>query len=183
MTARIPPVAQPDDETRALLAKTFLGPDGEPLALFRTLASQPRLLRRVNALGGYFMAHGQIDFRERELIILRTAALSASAYELAQHRLIAPRAGLTAVEIDAAADPASVYEWGEADRVLLDFTAELLDTVTVSDETWERLGVRYDDDQRAELLLLVGLYRMLAGFLNGARVEIDASVAAALATP
>jgi 4-carboxymuconolactone decarboxylase len=180
MTARIDPVADPDEATRELLAKTYLGPDGQPLALFTTLAAQPRLMRRVNALGGYFMAHGRLEFRDRELIILRTAALSGSAYELAQHRLISVEAGLTQEQIDAAADPGSEHSWNDEDRMLLDFTAELLATHTVSDATWERLGTRFDDDQRVELLMLVGFYRMLAGVLNGIGVEVDASVAAAL---
>jgi 4-carboxymuconolactone decarboxylase len=178
---RIEPVAEPDDEQRELLAKTYMGPDGRPLAIFTTLATQPRLLRRVNALGGYFMAHGLLPFRERELVILRTAALSRSRYELGQHRLIAERAGLTPEEIDAAADPTFDHPWPDGDRTLLEFTEELLTTDTVSDPTWERLGASYDDHQRLELLMLVGFYRMLAGVLNGIGVELDTSVTEALA--
>ena len=50
MAPRIPPVEAPDEEQQELLAKTLMGPDGEPLNVFKTLAHRPRLLRRVNNL-------------------------------------------------------------------------------------------------------------------------------------
>ena len=90
-----------------------MGPDGRPLNVFKTLAHRPRLLRRVNALGGYFMAHGAIPVRERESVILRVAARAGSDYEIGQHRWIAAKAGLSAAEIDAAVDPASEQPFGE----------------------------------------------------------------------
>jgi len=40
-----------------------------------------------------------------------------------------------------------------------------------------------EDPQRIELLVLVGFYRMLAGLLNGARVEVDDIVMGADGTP
>jgi len=177
MPPRIQPVAAPDAEQSALLAKTLAGPDGQPLNIFRTLAHRPELMKRVNALGGYFMAHGGIQVRDRELVILRTAAHAHSTYEIGQHRWIAARVGLSPEEIDAAADPASTYDWAERDRLLLGFADELVATDTISDVTWARLSARFDDHQGVELLVLVGFYRMLAGVLNGLDVELDRSVA------
>jgi alkylhydroperoxidase family enzyme len=176
--ARIAPVSEPDPEQAEILAKTLMGPDGAPLNLFTTLAHRPRLLRRVNALGGYFMAHGSVPAREREIVILRVAARTGSVYEEAQHRWIAPRTGLSAEEIEGALDPeGGATAFGEDDRPLLELVDELVATDTVSDALWERLGARWDDDERVEMLVLAGFYRMLAGLLNGVRVEVDASVA------
>jgi alkylhydroperoxidase family enzyme len=174
---RIAPIDAPDEEQRELLAKTLLGPDGRPLNLFSTLARRPRLLRRVNALGGYFMAHGDIPVRARELVILRVAARAESSYELGQHRWIAARAGLTSAEIDAAAHVGSAHAWAAADRAVLDLADELASTDAVTDALWDRLGAHFDDDQRIEMLVLAGFYRMLACVLNGLRVELDTSVA------
>lgn len=64
MPPRIQPVEDPDAEQSALLAKTLAGPDGQPLNIFRILVHRPELMKRVNALGGYFMAHGGIQVRE-----------------------------------------------------------------------------------------------------------------------
>lgn len=177
MTAsRIPPVTSPDEEQSALLDNTLLAPDGSPFNVFATLAHRPRLLRRVNALGGYFFVHAEIAERDRELVILRTAARIDCPYEIAQHRSLAAQAGLTSDEIGAALDLESWYRWSPEDSALLGFVDELLRTDTVGDETWDRLADRYDALQRTELLVLVGYYRMLGGVLNGLRVQIDAPV-------
>ena len=179
---RIPPVGKPDKEQRALLAKTLPGPDGKPLNVFLTLAHRPELMRRINALGGYFMVHGGLGAREREIVILRTAAHARSVYEIGQHRWIAARLGLSPGEIEAALDPGSAHGWSSCDRLLLDFTDELVYRDTITDGTWGALGGFFDDDQRVELLVLVGFYRMLAGALNSLRVDLDQSVADVLLT-
>src|SRR5690606_25010610 len=117
---RIAPVEQPDEEQSELLAKTLMGPDGQPLNVFKTLARVPQLGRRVNALGGYFMRHGDFPLRERELVILRTAALCRSDYEIGQHRWIGREmAGLSDAEIEAALDPELAFEWSEDDELVL----------------------------------------------------------------
>jgi 4-carboxymuconolactone decarboxylase len=177
MAPRIPPVREPDDEQRELLAKTLHGPDGEPLNVFRTLAHRPQLLRRVNALGGYFMVDGALELRDRELAILRTAGHAHSAYEAGQHRWLGARAGLSREEIEAALDPGTRHVWSADDAALFGFVDELATRDTVSDAAWDALGARLDAHQRAELLVLVGFYRMLAGVLNGLGVELDAAVA------
>jgi 4-carboxymuconolactone decarboxylase len=171
---RIPPVERFDDAQRDALDKTLAGPDGLPLNIFKTLAQEPKLLRRVNSLGGYFVVHGSIPVREREIVILRTASRTRSAYELAHHRRLAVDAGLRAEEIEAAIDPRSPHAWAPADRALLRLTDELIEDDTVSDETWNALPQAWGHVSRLELLVLVGYYRMLAGVLNAVGVEVDA---------
>jgi alkylhydroperoxidase family enzyme len=177
MAPRISPIDDPDDTQRKLLAKTLLAPDGRPLNVFATLAHRPELLKRMNALGGYFFVHGGIGVRQREIVILRTASRIRIDYEIRRHRWIGARAGLTPEEIEAAIDPSADHPWSSADRGLLEFADEVLATDTISDAAWEALAGRYDDIQRAELLVLVGYYRMLGGLLNGLGVELDAAVA------
>jgi alkylhydroperoxidase family enzyme len=176
-TPRILPVDSPDVEQAALLAKTLLAPDGRPLNVFATLAHRPLLLRRVNALGGYFFINGHIAARERELVILRTATRIGSTYEIGQHRRIGVEAGLTSAEIDSAIDPTSEHSWSPDDRALLAFTDEVIRTDTISDAGWDALAGSYDELERAELLVLVGFYRMLGAVLNGLRVRPDDSAA------
>jgi 4-carboxymuconolactone decarboxylase len=170
---RIPPVAEPDEEQSALLEKTLRGPHGTVLNVFATLGHSPQLLRRVNALGGYFFVHARIAPRERELVILRTAALIGSGYEIHQHRWIGAQAGLTAAEVEGATSLDSHHPWSGEDAALLAFTEEVIRTDTVTDATWDALAGCYDELQRAELLALIGFYRMLGGVLNGLRVRIE----------
>jgi 4-carboxymuconolactone decarboxylase len=173
VTARIAPVASLNCEQAKLAANAPRRPDGRPLNVFATLAHRPALMARVNALGGYFVTRGVLDFRTRELVILRTAGTTRSAYELYHHRAAAARAGLSAAEVAAAEDPSCAHEWSAADRALLDAVDELLSTRTVSDDRWRELTAAFDDHQCLEVLLLSGFYAMLAGMLNALAVEPD----------
>ena len=176
MTPRIPPVATFDEEQAKVLAKSPQRPDGRPLNVFATLAHRPALMARVNALGGYIVTRGLLDFRTRELVILRTAGTARSTYELYHHRPAGERAGLTAAEVAAAADPSRRQAWDAADRALLDVVDELLSTRTISDDRWAKLTAAFDEDRCLEVLMLTGFYAMLAGMLNGLGVEPDPTV-------
>ena len=172
---RIAPIEQADDDQRDALGKTLHGRDGLPLNVFKTLAHRPKLLRRVNSLAGYFAVHGSIPVREREIVILRTAARAHSAYELAHHRRFAAEAGLTPEEIDAAIDPRSTYNWSpRRSRAASARRRAVRRAGHRSDETWDVARRPLGRRGRLELLVLVGLYRMLAGVLNAVRVEADA---------
>ncbi|WP_197375601.1 carboxymuconolactone decarboxylase family protein [Mycolicibacterium baixiangningiae] len=167
----------PDQEQRQSLSKTMHAPDGTPVNVFATLVHQPQLMRRVNALGGYFMAHGSIALRDRELVILRVAGTCDGVYEEGQHRWIAAeKAGLSAGEIEAAIDPERPHTWSADDGALLVFVDEVLASGTVSDPTWASLD-SWGDVARTELLVLIGFYRMLAIVTNALDVELDPSVA------
>lgn len=174
---RIAPVAEPDDEQRALLDKTLATSDGQPLNIFATLAHHPRLLKRVNALGGLFMAHGSLPVRERELVILRAAFRAGSAYEWGQHMVIARREGLSDEEIQRVARPGAPG-WTEDDQALLDLVDQLAETDDVQDGTWARLESRWSVEQLLELVMMVGFYRMMAGYLRSVRVASEPGIPA-----
>lgn len=162
---RILPVEEPDEATSATLAQTLVSTSDRPLTIFRTLAHHPRLLKRFNVLGGLFMVHGELTARERELVVLRVAWRSRSGYEWGQHVLIARQAGIDDATIAAVADQDSAL-WTSAERDLFRFVDELLDTADVSDAMWDAQRARWTDAQLIELVMLVGFYRMTAGFLN-----------------
>ena len=174
--ARIEPVDQPNIEQSALLAKSLHGPDGNPLNVFATLVRWPELMRRINALGGFFLVASSLNAREREIGILRTAGFTQCSYEIAQHRWLGAEAGLSGEEIEAAIDSGREQHWNQGDTALLAFVDELLHSGTIGETTWNGCAAYFDDTRRAELLALVGFYRMLAGVLNGLAVDIDASV-------
>lgn len=172
-TARILPVEQPDAEQQELLSKTLIGPDGRALNIFATLAVHPHLLKRVNALGGLFMAHGSLTPREREIVILRTGFRAGSEYEWAQHAVIGLRCGLTSEEIARVRVPESDADWTADEQALLAVADELCARDDVSDGTWSALEGRYTQPQLLELVMMVGFYRMLAGYLRAVRVEVE----------
>ncbi len=173
MSPRVQPLERFDDAQRAELAKAPKRPDGRPLNLFATLAHDPQLLRRVNALGGYFPRHGRLDVRTRELAILRTAARTGCAYEAHHHADPGAQAGLSPAELAAIADPARAHDWAPRDRALLAFVDALLEHHEVDDAGWSAVDGHLDERDRLELLILVGFYTMLGGLLSTVQVELD----------
>lgn len=168
---RIQPVESPDEVQAELLSKTLLTKDGRPLNLFATLAHNPLLLKRFNALGGFFLRHGALPGRERELVILRVASRTGSRYEHAQHVVIGRQVGLSDAEIARVSGP--VEEWPEDEQTLLRFVDEMIDSDGGEVSTWEALSTRFPEQQMLELSLLVGFYRMLAAFLVVVDVQIE----------
>jgi 4-carboxymuconolactone decarboxylase len=168
---RVTPIYEPEPEVAELLDKTRGEVSDVPLAIFRTMAHHPRLLKRFNLLGGFFLGRGELPARERELAILRTAWRSQAVYEWAQHVVIGRRAGITDEEITRIAQTEIAAEWSDDDRTLMKATDELLDGVDISDAVWAALGERWNETERIELVMLIGFYRMVAGFLNATGVQ------------
>ena len=153
-----------------VLAKTAVR-DGEPLNIFRTLAHQPTLLKRFNALGGAFLAHGLLPARERELVILRVGWNCRSVYEFGQHTLMGREAGLTEAEVAALATTRAGGPWSDDDEALIALADEICADDCASDATFDALRKRWSDAELVELVALVGFYRMVSGMLNTLGVQ------------
>ncbi len=175
MTARVTPGRVRDTglfvQVFARLAGRAAGTS--PPAVFLTLGRNRRLFWGWLLFASALMPRGRLPRRETELVILRVATLSRSAYELNQHRRLGLRAGLTADEIDRVdlgpADPS----WGPRDRLLLRVADALHAKGDVSDRLWTELRAQLDEREAIELVMLVGHYTMLATTLNTLRVEPD----------
>lgn len=118
------------------------------------------------------MPGGRLPAREREMIILRTGWLCRSRYEWGQHVDIGLRVGLSDAQILAAArGPGAAAD--ENERALLLACDELVRDKRVSDATWALLSRRYSEKLLIEILILVGHYEMVAGFLNSAGLVLE----------
>ena len=168
---RIPPLAleEMDEEQRKI---SRIGAD----TVIQVLARHPELMKASQALGGFLLFQGKLDPRIRELAILRTALRCDAPYEWANHVLAARGSGATDAEIEALSDPAT--SWPPADDAVLRAVDEVCADVYVSDETWAALAATRDYSEIIELLFAIGFYRMMAGFLNSAGVEVKAGMPA-----
>lgn len=175
-TIRIAPL--PPDErpprTAELLTSLRFDPDGEDLNLFATLAHHPKLLRRWSQFGGMLLAGGTLPPRDREVLILRTAANCGTDYEWGHHLTIGAAAGLTPQEMTALAG--SRREAENVDRDLARAADELHDRNTIIDETWASLAERYDEQQLIEICMVVGQYHLVAFTLRSLGVQREAGV-------
>jgi 4-carboxymuconolactone decarboxylase len=172
-TPRLDPVEDPSPEQAELLEsyRTFSG--GEPFNIFRTLARHPKLMKRAMVLATGLLVKGNLPPRIREIVILRVAWRTGSDYEWGQHVRIGLDSGLAREEIDALATEEADGSFDGADRLAVTVTDELMADVDLSDATWEAAVATWGEEDLVEMIFLAGNYRMLAGFLKAARVELD----------
>ena len=127
------------------------------------------------ALAGPFLAYNNVlllrrptlDARVRELMILRVAWRTRSAYEWVQHVRLARGVGITAGRDrrDRATAPTPTA-WTPLEADLLAATDELIDGYRIDDDTWTRLAEQLDERQLVELVFVVGTYTGLAMAFN-----------------
>jgi alkylhydroperoxidase family enzyme len=168
---RIAPLDAPwDPRVEEDLSK--LMPKGmEPIALFRTLAKNPRVLRRVRR--GGLLDPGSISIRQRELVILRTTARCRAEYEWGVHvAFFATAAGLSSEQVRATVldDP---HAWSREDASLIALADELHERATLSDARFAELRGFFDEAQILELLALAGQYHAISFMVNAAAVSLE----------
>lgn len=163
--APLPP-GEPSADVRAAL-KGWMRPDAAGIAPpLDTLARHPDLARAYLKFSGHLLFTSSLPARARELLILRTAAITDSAFERQQHEVIARKEGISDEEIARVAAGADADGWSEEDAALLRATDELLSTWTVSDATWSQLASTLDEHQLMDLVFTVGNYALFAMALH-----------------
>ena len=180
-TPRLAPITDPTAEVTELFDRAGLrSPDGSPLNIFGTLAHHPALLRRWLVFATHVLAKNSLTRRDRELLILRTGWRCQSQYEFSQHAVIALACDITADEVQRTKLAVADGGWSSADAALLDAADELHDHARISDETWQALASRLDDQQLLDVIFTVGNYHVVAFALNSCGVQLDAGVPAAM---
>ena len=172
---RIPPLEPPYDPAIEEILLKWMPPESgvEPLKLFRTLLVHDSLMSRMRPLGTGILAHGLLEPRVRELMILRTCARCGAEYEWGVHAAFwAGRVGLgddehaATVNADAGDPP-----WSEADRAVIRLADELHDSAGVSDATYETLARHFTAPEILELTITSGWYHTISFVINTARIQ------------
>ena len=150
---------------------------GARLAILGTLAHDEPLLAPVLGWAAALAGRGALARRDSELLALRAAHLSRSAYEWTHHAEYARAAGLSDAEIARVAAGAEAPEWSERDRLLLRAAGELHAGQRLDDATWSALRACFSDAQLVEIPLVVGHYTMLSMLANATGVPLEPGVA------
>jgi 4-carboxymuconolactone decarboxylase len=170
-TPRVTPLgpAQRTEEQRELLVGTW----GDDVPnLFSTVARHPALCRAWMPFCMQLLRHSVFPPRERELLIIRTASLCGSAYELAHHRRLGTKVGLSDRDLAGLTGEGS-QDWTPREQLLVAAVDELHAKHAISDDTWRGLSALLTTEQLIELPMLVGHYVLLAGTLRSLAVPLE----------
>lgn len=186
MSPRIPPLPPaewPSSMREALAAlrpaeprHPFPDPDpSRPKALnaLGMLAQHPQLTRAYHTFNGHILFSTTLSPRQRELLVLRVAAVRGSEYEWAQHAVLAGDAGITPDEVQRVATGPDADGWSAADAALVRAADELIADARLSDATWSTLSAVLDTQQLMDLVFTVGAYDLLAMAFRSFGVELD----------
>lgn len=159
---RISPAEPPfPAEVQAWLDRV-MPPGAAPLALFATMARDPRLFQRLMA--GGLLDRGHLTLRQRELVIGRITARCGCEYEWGVHvALFGQRIGLTDAErsalvYGAADDPC----WPVGEQALLALCDSLDQTCRLPEELWSRGREAVGELGVLEVVMLAGFYRTIS---------------------
>jgi alkylhydroperoxidase family enzyme len=170
---RIPPLAEAEwsEEQRKLIAEQKI--TGPVLNLYRTLLNHPVLYGPRYKFGSYLQRDSLLPPKTRELLIMRTAALTGAEYEWGHHVEAAQQAGFSAEEIRRIESGPDAAGWSEEHAAVLRAADELRREAFVSDRTWATLAKHYDTKQLIEIVYTSGGYTMTALAINSLGIQLE----------
>jgi alkylhydroperoxidase family enzyme len=168
--ARLP---YPDPQTLSPETREFLG-KLPPLNIFRMMAGGERLLSAFVRLGNHLLYRSKLDPILREIAIIRVGVLSNARYEVFQHERIARGLGMTEPVLAAIHRGPDDPAFDDLQRLIMQFTDEVVHNVRASDQTFQPLVARLSVCELQELTLAIGYYMAASRFLENFDVDIEA---------
>jgi len=141
------------------------------------LAWHPALTEAFHTFTGHILFGTTLTVRQRELLILRVAAVRGAKYEWTQHSVLALDNGIDEAEIARVAVGPAAPGWSRLERALVSSVDELLADAKVQDATWEVLAADFDEQQLLDLIFTVGAYDLLAMAFRSCGIPLDADLA------
>ena len=137
------------------------------------MAHHPRLAKAFFTLQAHLLLTTSLTERQRELVIMRVAALRRSEYEWAQHLYMAQDAGLSEMEISWIVWGPDAPTWNAADASLLRAVDDLERDGAITSSTWAGLSEHLDAQQILDVIFTAGSYAMLASMMDSLGIDLD----------
>ena len=170
---RVPPLAESEwtNEQRKLIAEQKI--TGPVINLYATMLNHPVLYGPRYKFGSYLQRDSLLPPKTRELLIMRTAALTGAEYEWGHHVESAQQAGFSADEIRRIKSGPDAQGWSEEHAAVLRAADELRREAFVSDRTWATLTKYYDTKRLIEIVYTSGGYTMTALAINSLGIQLE----------
>ncbi len=145
------------------------------LNIFRLMAQADSAFIPWLRWGGALLGDLQLDPVVRELAILRVARLTPGAeYEWVQHDPIALAVGARQEQVDALrAGKIDAACFSEAERAVLRFTTQVVESAVVGDETFGAVAAALSPREIVELIMVIGQYMMVGRVMAALEIDLD----------
>lgn len=170
-----------DADQAPLLARPYFA-GGDPGPIVAALAQVPELLEVAMPFLGAALGPSGIDWRTKEIVIVRTSAVAGCHYCVAAHTVVALDAGLSRDEVVAlrAERPVEGAFTDERELALIEWVDRVAGGGPVPDAAREAVRARFADHEVVELTTLVGATLLLNRFATALALPTGAETAARL---
>jgi 4-carboxymuconolactone decarboxylase len=165
---------------RAKLANTSAsvpGPLGGP---FNAMLRSPGIGNIVQALGGEIRFKSSLSNKLNEFAIMVTARYWTANYEWHAHCKLALEAGLDPAKAKDLAENCRPANMDEDEAIVYDFSKELHEKKSVSDENFKRVVDRFGERGVFDLIAVNGYYSLVSMILNVDKTPLPEGVPPAL---
>ena len=141
--------------------------------VFHMMAHAEGAVRQFMRFGNALLFKGVLDPVLQEIVILRVGHVTGSSYEVHQHRIVGINRGMTREQVDAVPNGEASDIFDETQKLAIRVTDEVLTNVRMSAETFKAAEEAFSHRELSELLLTIGFYSMIAGFLENLQIEVE----------
>ncbi len=140
---------------------------------FRVVANNPGVARVAFSQLLQLLENNRFDTRLRELMIMRIAWVTGSAYEWTQHWRVATTAGIAAEDVLAVRDWQSSARLMPADKAILAATDECLAGKSISDAAWAEVTRHVTEPgQQVEFIIAMGNWMTFSLLFRNLRIPL-----------
>ena len=176
MTPRVPMVSP--DRAHELGEAMGLPARRTQSEAFRVLANNPGVARVAYTQLIQLLENNKFDTRLRELMIMRIAWVTGSAYEWTQQWRVATTGGLPPDDILAVRDWRNSARLTAGDMAILAATDECLAGKSISDTVWAEVAKHVvDPAQQVEFVIAMGNWMMFSLLFRNLRIPLAEGVA------
>ena len=146
---------------------------GDLINLTLTRGHAPEIARTASAFALSLRNDAVTPRVLRELVILRTALIVGSDYEINQHIPMIRACGYSREKMEAVKDWRRSPLFDEKERAILGFVDQMAKGGDVDDPTYDALASRFPPREIVEIALTVGNYVGTGIFTKALRIEIE----------
>lgn len=146
------------------------------LNIFKITGNAPEIAEKMWEIFFEILKDGQVDWKTKELLILKATKMGDCLYCVTQHEAVSSRLGISREKQAAivGVEYRDSAHYTAAEVAILDLCAHVvLDPDGIPAEVWDRVHAHYDDGQIVEIVATIGAYLQVSKFGDALGVELE----------